>query len=429
MQRTRVLLNRRFFAFWLGQTFASFSDALMFIALPFIIFDATGGTNERVLAVAFTFGSLPRLSAFVIGGFIDRLPLKSLLIATGICRAGVILALSALVFQGHVSEVVIYAVAFFNGLLAVFVQTAGNVLLPEIVTANYLVKANSLMQIAYNGVPIAGYGLAGLLVASAGGGPTLLIAGLCFLTLPLCVSFIRVAPRKPSYTSPIEKDLLSGLKLLLSNRLLILASFASLLLNASVMLLNILVPGTMQDLGWGARGYGIFETLFGVGAMVGILAVATTLSSYRLTEQISISLLSGFVSFFLYAIGSSGWLYLAGSLFLGFAGGVASVSIITLFQTSTTHENRGRVIGGYRSIDALGFVVAPPLTGWLAPTLGNRFLYAACAFSVTLLLMAFLRNRKLQVGMPEPPSEPSSSNTSTNPKFDAPPQMMGTVKP
>lgn len=369
----------------------------MFVALPFVVFAATGGTNERVLAVTFLFGSLPRLLALPIGSVVDRLSLKALLITTGILRSSVFIVLAILVTQGIVSKEVIYIVAFFNGLLASFVQTANNVLLPELVAKTQLTRANSLMQIAHNGVPLLGYGLAGVLVASFGGGITLLMAGLFFAVLPFSIAFIRFPLRELHPSRPFSKDVLDGVTTLFRNKLLILASLAALLLNGTMMLLNVLIPGTMMELGWGARGYGIFEALFGVGAMLGIAAIGMFLSSTRLADQISISLGCSFISSLLFAIGSPGWFYFLGALLLGFSGGLISVAIVTLFQSSTTQENRGKVLGSYGSIDALGFILGPSLAGWLAPIVADSVLYSACALLIAFLTLAFVRSRHLPV--------------------------------
>ncbi|GAA5533984.1 MFS transporter [Deinococcus aluminii] len=398
MQAPPLMRNPSFLVYWLARASAALGDAMMFVALPYAVFAVSGKGNEQALATALLVGSLPRFLGLFVGSLIDRLPLRLPLLLGSVLRSLLFLGLAALLLwpPAHTPLVqLVYAAAFLNGLLAIFVSTAGGVLLPQLVTERDLPRANSLMQVAATGVPLVGYGVAGLLVASISVSWTVFLAALCFLVLPLCLSLVRLPMQRSSNRRPLWRDMLDGAALLLGQPALLLASVTAMLLNGLTMLLNVLIPGTMQVLGWGARGYGLFEALFSAGVLLGIISVSTLLGRLGLPERLMAALTCALTAFGLFAVSHSGPVFFAGALLFGMCGGMASVAVVTLFQLHTTLDNRGKVLGMFDSMSALGVTFATMLTGWLTTVMSQQAIFLLGTGIVVILWLAYLFQRRM----------------------------------
>ncbi|MEM4847872.1 MAG: MFS transporter [Thermosphaera sp.] len=394
MQPLPPLRNVSFLSYWLGQTFTALGDALIFVALPFVVFEITGGENVQVLALALVFGTIPRFAGVFVGSLVDRLPLRLLLQFGSLFRALVFGMLAVLLVQDLANPTLIYVLAFLNGSLAIFVQTTGNVLVPQLVDRAFLPRANSLMQIAVTGVPLLGYGLAGIAVATIGTVATLFIAAACFTVLPLMGFAIRFPRFESSGPRSILQDVSDGITLLFRQQQLLLATLTAVVLNAEVRLLSVLIPGAMANLDWGARGYGLFQSLFSGGVLLGLVLTSTLLARLSLVGRLINALGFATLSYLLFAVGEHALLFFAGALLLGTCSGIGSVVVITMFQFIIRKEKLGRVLGVFDSFNAFGFTLGPLLTGWLITFLSDRQIYSLCAALLIALGLMFLSVRR-----------------------------------
>lgn len=374
--RPRTLLNRDFGLYWLGIATSALSDAFVFVALPFLVLDLGG--DGRSVATAMVLGSAARFLGPLIGTLADRWRLRLPLALSAAARTLLYGGLGALALAGRLELPWIYAAALLNGVLTTFVFAAGNVVVPGLVPRAELARANSLMQSATMGVPLLGLGVAGALVAALGPGATLLLASPGFLALGLACLFVRLPEPGVGERPSLLRDMAAGATYLLRAGPLALVFPISLLLNASLAMMNVVVPLLMERSGRGATGYGLFETAISVGMLLGILAV--TAVGQRLAPQHAIGAAHAAMAAGFAMMGAGGFaLQLAGGALLGFGIGFTEVASITLLQLAVPAGMRGKAIGAVITANAFGLTAGAWLAGRLGEALPAATLFGAAA--------------------------------------------------
>lgn len=111
--------------------------------------------------------TLPTLFASPIAGVMaDRLPRKSILIATDILRAGIVFAMLGQLVWPSVS--VLYALVALQSVVSAFFEPARTALLPDIVRPEELTAANAVGAAAWSTMLALGAALGGLVTAALG---------------------------------------------------------------------------------------------------------------------------------------------------------------------------------------------------------------------------------------------------------------------
>jgi MFS family permease len=378
--------SRDFRLYWVGVAASALGDAFVFVALPFLVLEVSG--SSTALATTVMLGALPRFVGPLIGAFADRWPLRRPLVATGLLRFLLFGILGLLAVRGQLSLPLIYLAAPLNGLLTIFVFSAGNVLVPHLVPRARLGQANSLMQAAVMGVPLLGLGVAGALVAAVGPGLNVALSAPFFAVLVVVSSRMRFPERAAGEGSPnLFSDVVQGAALLFRSGPLAFLLLASLALNAALSLLNVAMPVLMERLGKGAAGYGLFQTALSVGMLTGILAVN---AAHRLKPQYGVGLAQGVMAlgFAVLAGGSFAW-FLGGGVVLGFGLGFTEVAAVTLLQLAVPDGMRGKVLGLVLSTNALGLMGGAWLSGRLVEGVDASVLFTVSAGVVLVMGMVW----------------------------------------
>ena len=400
-QTPTKLWNLNFIAYWLGIGATALGDALIFVALPFLVLELSD--NPQALATAVLLGSLPRFLGPVIGLLADRLHLKLPLLGIGLARAAIFASLGLLALGDTLTLNLLYGAAFLNGLLTVFVFSAGNVLLPKLVPEQQLARANSLMQGAIMGLPLAGYGLAGVLVSSLGTALTILFAAPLFVLLGVAALIVKFPAPTPSKVN-VLRDLSAGARFMLSNTVLSLAVVVGLFMNFALSALKVLIPLAMQALERGAGGYGLFEAVFAGGILVGIGTVSLIGERIKLTRQIGIGTVLLGIGFGVLSLARFEVL-IAGAVMMGLGLGFTEVAAVTLLQLIVPDGMRGKVMGMLIGLNAFGLSLGAFVAGQLAERLGLGTLYlvfAALALALSLLWLVKTASFRLEPAQSKP---------------------------
>lgn len=392
-----TLWNRDFGTYWLGLATAALGDALVLVALPFLVLGVSG--DARAVATTLLAASIARFAGPVVGALADRLPLRPTLALCGVARAVLFGALGALAVGTELPLPVVYLVAFVNGLVTTYVFAAGNVAVPRLATRDQLARANSLVQAALLGVPLIGLGLAGALVGWFGPAITCLLAAPLLGAQGLLCALVRGLDAPPGEGSgaqglgteatPFLRELATGLGHLRRAGPLVLVLPLSLMINAALMLLSALMPVLMDRSGHGAGGYGLFEMTLSAGMLVGIGVVSVV--GRRLPPQHGISLAQVVMAagFGTMALGGFA-LLLGGAGLLGLGIGFTQVAAITLLQLAVPEGARGKVMGAIVSANAIGQSAGAALSASAANGLPPTPTFAAAALVVTACAIAWL---------------------------------------
>src|SRR5712692_1752341 len=157
-----VLRQRNFALLWFGQLISLIGDWVLFIALPFYVYELTGSTLAT--GVMFIAQLLPRLLlGSVAGVFVDRWDRKRIMIIADVLRGFVLLLL--LVVRSPEWLWAVYLVAFVQSAIGQFFIPAKSAIIPLLVGEQDLIEANSLNAVSDSLTRPIGPALGGVLMA------------------------------------------------------------------------------------------------------------------------------------------------------------------------------------------------------------------------------------------------------------------------
>ena len=196
-----ALLRRRGFALlWTGGLISAVGDWVLFVALPFYVYQRTGST----LATGATFLAQilpPLLLGSLAGVFVDQWDRRYTMIIADLSSALLLLLLLTVHTRADVPRV--YIVAFLLAAIAQFFGPAKGALIPRLVGTAHLVRANALNALGDNIPRLVGPSLGGVLFAGLGLPGVVLTDSASFLFSAVLIMFIRVPP-DPAETGTIR---------------------------------------------------------------------------------------------------------------------------------------------------------------------------------------------------------------------------------
>jgi MFS family permease len=163
-----LLRHPDFMRLWIAQGVSAFGGRFTRTALPIV---AVGGlaASPGEVGILSALGFVPTILAGVfLGGWIDRRPKKSLLIAMDLMRAGCVIAIPAAWLLSALNMWWLYAAAFIAGAGTAVFQTADNAYLPALIPKSSLVDGNSKLETTESLAEIGGPGLAGVVIQYLG---------------------------------------------------------------------------------------------------------------------------------------------------------------------------------------------------------------------------------------------------------------------
>jgi len=201
-RRGGVLRQRNFFLLWTGETISGAGSSMAAVGVPLL---AVTVLHASTFAVAVLTGAayLPWLViGLPAGAWVDRLPVRPLMIACDVISALLFASLPAAAWLGALTTGQVVVVALLAGAANVFFSTAYQVCLPSLVTAAELVDGNAKLQGGASVATIAGRGAAGLAAEAVGAATALLVNAASFLASAACLLAIHPAASAPAAHDP-----------------------------------------------------------------------------------------------------------------------------------------------------------------------------------------------------------------------------------
>ena len=376
---------------------------LAVIALSVDVFDRTrSGVWVAALLIA---DFLPVvLIGLLLGPLVDRLSRKRLLVGADLVRlaAFVLLALAVRPWQ-------IVALAFVAGVASGFARPAAYAGLPNLVDAETLPRANSLLRTAEQLTVTTGTLLGGLLVAAAG--PDLaywLNAGSFLASAALLSRIPGGLLQKGSVASHGHwRDVVEGVEAVRHSRALLTVLLTWNLVQLGIALVNVSeVVLAKVSFNAGDVGFGLMWTASGVGAAVGALFAATWLERRTMTMVYAAAI--GLMAFgdLTAAVSPNVWVALW-CIALGNIGtATAIVCNSLLVQRGAPDHLRGRaftlIMGSNAAVLGVGMAAA----GLLVDGVGARWVWAiSAAFTALGALVGYGLLRRTPERMLEPAAE------------------------
>ena len=341
------------------------------IAVDWLVLELTNSVALVGVTIALQF--LPTLLLGPYGGVIaDRFPKRSVLI---FCQSSVgvlSLVLAIIAISGQAQLFVVYALVLAIGVLQVFDGPARSVFVNEMVGPHHLRNAISVNASIFHLGALLGPAISGVLIVAVGSGWAIAInvvaaaIGLCLL-LAMRTGELLVAPRRQASKGQIRE----AMRYIAAKPTL----FWTLVMVAFVATFGMPMPALLAGMadtvyGTGATGYGLYNSLIAVGALLGALA-STRRSSLRLRTIVLGALLygllqalAGFAPFYP--------MFLALLPTIGLSRLLYNTAGETMMQLSSNMAIRGRVMAFWTMVIVGGQAIGGPLMGWLAEYLGAR---------------------------------------------------------
>lgn len=278
-----VIRSRSYFPLWLAQLGSSFGDTLHYIALVVLVFQLSG----QGLAVAGLVATeiVPVLILGPIAGvLIDRFSRKTILIASDLVRAALVLTLIWPQGIWHA-----YLVAAGLSAAGVFFNPTVNAVIPVLTTPEQRLAANSVSWSTGRLVQIIAASVAGGLIALIGTAAAFAVNGASFVLSALLIATLSIPPHAGQLTEGPRRrrfaffgDAVAGLRYARNDpfvaRLLIIQSLASFAVGATGALLIVL---SERHLRLPPEGFAWLIGAIGAGALIGPLIPNAFARDYR----------------------------------------------------------------------------------------------------------------------------------------------------
>lgn len=159
----KLFPGKNFFLLWIFQLFSLFGGELTRFALPVWLFQQE--ENLTSFSIFVCCGLLPRIFSPVSGGLIDRFDKKRILAASGLSLVAISLVIIGII-TGFINKnfILICSLIFFIGIFSNLIHIATLSIVPQTVTKDKLLKANSLMIAAESSAVLICPLLAGSLI-------------------------------------------------------------------------------------------------------------------------------------------------------------------------------------------------------------------------------------------------------------------------
>jgi MFS family permease len=390
---------------WLAGLISTTGDWLLLVSLPILVFQRTGSTFDT--AVAFLIELVPGVLVAPLGGRLaERLDRRRLLVTVSLAQAAALLPLLA-----GPRLPVVYAVIAVEAALAAIFGPAQSALLPTLVGADQLVRANSLIGLNQNLGRLVGAGLGGLLLAT-GALPAIVLAdAVSFLAAVALLAWVpagrpgtraaTVAAGHPFRRRPVRAGLA-------------VVALTSAGQGVFVVLFVVFVARVLHG---GAAENGLLRGVQAIGAIAGgaLLASTRRIGPARLT--MGACLVFGallLATWNLPRLSTAEPIYVALFIATGIPAVAMSTGLVSVLQEATVDGERGPVFAAVGMVYATGQAVGMLAAGLLGDRFGTVPMLDGQAIAFLLAgLVALIglgarpaRAAAVRTGAPQPGTRP-----------------------
>ncbi|AZR72340.1 hypothetical protein BBF96_02395 [Anoxybacter fermentans] len=404
-----LLKNRNFLLLYFGGIVSWLGNSIYYIALSWHVLEKYG--SGFVLGTVLMFGSLPGIVFGPFSGVIvDRFDRRNMVVLMDIIRGVVILVMTYLLFVDKLSYMLLVAGTVIISISESFFDPAVSALLPNLVENDELMQANSLKNLASNLTSITGLALGGILIGFIGVTGVFLLNGISFLISAVSEIFIKVSKTEEeedinSYKNSFLNEFVFGLKFIFTNKFLLSLCMAVIFLNFFFIgSIGVALPFIVKEvMGLGEVQFGIIESVFPAGGMLGALVITLLPKTNKYSKLVIGGLLShGLLLFFIgiivkpsiivfFTVNIAFWA-MAGLIFLmGIANAFLNVPMITLFQKIVPDEVRGRFFGFFSTFTQGLVPVAYFISGILLDVFSPYILIIIGSLAITILSLKMSR--------------------------------------
>ncbi|MBQ1044948.1 MULTISPECIES: MFS transporter [unclassified Micromonospora] len=360
--------NIAFRRYWSARLVSYLGDQLARTALLIAAYDAYGGTAVALLLLATT---APRLLGPLLGALADRFDQRRLMVGCDLIQALLYLTVALLmpplpVLLAAVTAATVAATAF---------TPAGRGLLPRLVGQDKLPAANAQLAVGMNIGFAAGPALGGLMLATIGLAPTLVVDAATFALSALLIGGVRglSAPAAPAAArEPFRQVLGAGMRVVRHSRVVRAVSVGFLVLVTFAALDNLaLVPLGRTALAADEVMIGLLATAYGVGMVLGPVLLTRAGGRTRMQFVLYGAVLALGLGTLVTGVSPVIGVALLGQALAGAGAGWHHVAADTLIQQHVPAERLGVVFGTVYmfpyAAEVLAYLAGASLLGLIGP--------------------------------------------------------------
>jgi len=397
-----VLRSSASFRFLFGSTLVSgLGTWIAVVALSLDVFDRTHHSGPWVAALLIA-DFLPAVAIGLLAGpLVDRLSRKRLLVGADVVRvvAFVLLAVAVRPWQ-------IVALAFLAGAATGFARPAAYAGLPNLVSADDLPRANSLLRTADQLTITVGTLLGGVVVAASGPDLAYWLNAASFV---FSAGLLLRIPGSVLQLGRVEshghwRDVAEGIQAVRGSRVLTAVLVSWNLVMVAVALVNVSeVFLAKVSFNAGDFGFGLMWAAAGVGAVIGAFFASSVLERRSMTAVYSASILLMAFGYVAAAVSPNVWVAVWCVLVGGIGNATAIICNSLLVQRGAPDHLRGRVftliMGSNFAVLGVGMAAA----GLLVNLVGPRWVWGiAGGIAGASALTGYAMLRRTHLAVPEP---------------------------
>ena len=274
------------------------------------------------------------LFAIPAGVLADRTSRRLVMTGAEALRVASLVAILALAAGGWLSVPLLAVLGFIGACGTVAFSVATPALVPSLVAAGGLARANARIELARTLAFAGGPAVAGALVSWTGGAPAFGIAAALSLGAVVLLAGLHEPPRAAPVSRHPLHEIREGARFVLGHRLLRPVLITKIVFGAAFFTLQaVYVPYAVHRLGLSPAGVGVTLATYGLGMVSGALLATPLIRALRFGHVIVLGPIAGFLaalvmlatlwtpsvllaclSFFLVGSGPVVWLVATGTL-------------------------------------------------------------------------------------------------------------------
>jgi MFS family permease len=364
----------------------------MFVVV--IVFHALAAFGSPGLAGWLSFAAIAPGFAVspLAGAFLDRSGAARGIVVDLTVSTALVLALAVAVGVNLASPPVLLGLVTVYALTTPLSAAGVRVLLPRLVPAGALDRANALDNAMFAIADVAGPPLAGAIIGMAGAVPAFVAIAVVYAAATLCLARVRggrepsPSPRgflreaKDSLIHVVRVPLLRGLAVGYG---LYMVTWGILIVAVPVIVAQRFAAGTWEPVA------GLLWAGLGVASGIGALGAGQSRILGRETKVMTRCMIATAVAVWPIAALSGMPGLIMGLMLAGLLAGPIDVGLLTLRQRRTEPAQLGRVLAVSMSMNQLGLPVGTAIGGVLAAWSPGAALFAAAAASLLAALATF----------------------------------------
>ena len=408
-------LPRQYWRLFASSTISNLGDGMAFAAAPLLALSLTDDTR-LIAAISFA-AMLPWLVlSLPVGVYLDRHDRQKIMFRANLVR-GLMFGLIAIgATTAQLNIYLLIGATAIVGICELFFDMSSQAILPAIVDEKSLEVANSRLYISeiisngFVGLPFGAWIFVIAIGAPFG------VNAIALVIAALLIRSIRIEVTAKSQTpaNSFGTDLKQGLSWLWQHDLLRTMAILLGVANMCGMFAQaVFVKFARDELGLGARGFGILLATISIGSILGGLVGENISKKLGATTSIIFAYIIFCLSDVVPGVFPEVWAVALSGIVSAIAGTTWNVLTVSMRQRLIPTELFGRVNSVYRFIGTGSTAFGAIIGGQIAFTFGLRATYFASGFVLLIAMMSlgpvFLRAAKTYIVPERTPAPPSTT--------------------